>query len=83
MDHFGLKSVKDLPKLKDLHIADNEIGTPADLMDTMDIPVDLAPGTESIENDLRTYIESPSNSETENLAQDLQTGEIDIDPNAQ
>jgi segregation and condensation protein B len=83
MDHFGLKSVKDLPKLKDLHIADNEIGTPADLMDTMDIPVDLAPGTESIENDLRTYIESPSSTESESLAQDLQTGEIDIDPNAQ
>jgi segregation and condensation protein B len=43
MDHFGLKSVKDLPKLKDLHIADNEIGNPADLMD---IPVDLPPGEE-------------------------------------
>lgn len=33
MDHFGLRSVKDLPKLKELHIADNEIGTPTDLMD--------------------------------------------------
>ena len=83
MDHFGLKSVKDLPKLKDLHIADNEIGTPADLMDTMDIPIDLAPGIKNIENDLITYIESPSSKETENLAQDLQTGEIDLDPNAQ
>ncbi|CAN5542408.1 hypothetical protein BH11BAC2_BH11BAC2_25170 [soil metagenome] len=44
MDHFGLKSVKDLPKLKDLHISDNEIGTPNDLMDESDIPVDLPPG---------------------------------------
>lgn len=35
MDHFGLKTVKDLPKLKDLHIADNEIGTPADLLDSL------------------------------------------------
>lgn len=35
MDHFGLKSVKDLPKLKDLHIAENEIGIPADLLDRM------------------------------------------------
>ena len=43
MDHFGLKSVKDLPKLKDLHIADSEIGNPADLMD---VPVDLPPGEE-------------------------------------
>jgi segregation and condensation protein B len=31
MDHFGLKSMADLPKLKDLHIADNEIGIPAEL----------------------------------------------------
>ncbi len=44
MDHFGLKSVKELPKLKDLHIADNEIGMPNDLMDDDEIPVDLAPG---------------------------------------
>lgn len=28
MEHFGLKNVKDLPKLKDLHIAENEIGVP-------------------------------------------------------
>lgn len=35
MDHFGLKSVKDLPKLKDLHIADNEIGVPTDLVDDL------------------------------------------------
>ena len=44
MDHFGLRSVKELPKLKDLHIADNEIGSPADLMDEEDIPVDLPDG---------------------------------------
>ncbi|MBL7924926.1 MAG: SMC-Scp complex subunit ScpB [Bacteroidia bacterium] len=49
MDHFGLKSVKDLPKLKDLHIADNEIGMPSDLMDPMDVPVDVEPGAGSIE----------------------------------
>jgi hypothetical protein len=46
MDHFGLKSVKDLPKLKDLHILDNEIGTPSDLVDQMDVPVDLPLGFE-------------------------------------
>jgi len=34
MDHFGLKSMSDLPKLKDLHMAENEIGTPADLTST-------------------------------------------------
>lgn len=30
MDHFGLKSVKDLPKLKDVQLGDNEIGMPAE-----------------------------------------------------
>ena len=33
MDHFGLSSVKDLPKLKDLHPEENEIGVPAELME--------------------------------------------------
>ena len=56
MDHFGLRSVKELPKLKDLHIAENEIGTPSDLMDSEvpvdidpeEIPVDLPDGTEGM-----------------------------------
>lgn len=30
MDYFGIKSVKDLPQLKDIHVDQNEIGTPAD-----------------------------------------------------
>ncbi len=51
MDHFGLKSVKDLPKLKDLHIADNEIGVPADLVDPIDVPVDIEPGSVLYEED--------------------------------
>jgi segregation and condensation protein B len=44
MDHFGLRSVKDLPQLKELHIADNEIGNPSDLSDPIDGPGDLEPG---------------------------------------
>mgnify|MGYP003344761623 FL=1 len=62
MDHFGLKSVKDLPKLKDLHILDNEIGTPSDLVDEMDVPVDLPPGFESQDN-FQDYgsLDQPSN----------------------
>jgi segregation and condensation protein B len=51
MDHFGLKTVKDLPKLKDLHIADNEIGMPSDLMDVNEIPVDTIP--ESFVDEIR------------------------------
>ena len=30
MDYFGIKSVKDLPQLKDIHADQNEIGEPAD-----------------------------------------------------
>jgi hypothetical protein len=42
MDHFGLRSVKDLPKLKDIQPgAISEIGIP---MDLMDVPVDLPEG---------------------------------------
>lgn len=51
MDHFGLKSVRDLPKLKDLHIADNEIGNPSDLMDLTEVPVDTIP--ESFVDEIR------------------------------
>jgi segregation and condensation protein B len=61
MDHFGLKSVKELPKLKDLHIADNEIGTPSDLLDTEDIPVDLP---DDIASDVNNVVEE-SVSDTE------------------
>jgi segregation and condensation protein B len=34
MDYFGIKTVKDLPQLKDLHMDQNEIGEPTDLADT-------------------------------------------------
>lgn len=33
MDYFGIKSVKDLPQLKDIHIDQNEIGMANDMMD--------------------------------------------------
>jgi len=33
MDYFGIKSVNDLPQLKDLHAEQNEIGVASDLMD--------------------------------------------------
>lgn len=34
MDHFGLKSAKDLPKLKDVVFDENEIGVPAEMQDS-------------------------------------------------
>ena len=30
MDYFGIKTVKDLPQLKDLHMDQNEIGNPSE-----------------------------------------------------
>jgi segregation and condensation protein B len=33
MDYFGIKSVKDLPQLKDIQIENNEIGTPVESME--------------------------------------------------
>lgn len=73
MDHFGLKSVKDLPKLKDLHIADNEIGMPADLLDS------LLPSVEESEatmNDLVKTAEDVMDAPLpEELEQHLQNGE--------
>jgi len=77
MDHFGLKSVKDLPKLKDLHILDNEIGTPSDLVDQMDVPVDLPPGFESGNSNFDSG--SLDNSSNDNSSNE----EWNIDPYAQ
>jgi segregation and condensation protein B len=36
MDHFGLRSVKDLPKLKDIHPEENQIGSPSDLIELLE-----------------------------------------------
>jgi len=79
MDHFGLRSVKDLPQLKELHIADNEIGMPGDLMDPMDVPVDLEPGAlieeviEEVDEDGEFIVEGKVNPEAAmgSLEQDL------------
>jgi segregation and condensation protein B len=46
MDHFGLKSVRDLPKLKDLHIEANEIGTPSDRLEMVTDEMELPPSNE-------------------------------------
>jgi segregation and condensation protein B len=52
MDHFGLKSVKDLPKLKDLQPGGlNEIGSPVEMMDDERIEVPLEEPVGSYDND--------------------------------
>lgn len=37
MDYFGIKSVKELPQLKDIHQEQNEIGTPSEMMDDAEV----------------------------------------------
>ena len=37
MDYFGIRNVKDLPQLKDLHVEGNEIGTATEMMDSSDL----------------------------------------------
>ncbi|MFZ7114049.1 MAG: SMC-Scp complex subunit ScpB [Bacteroidota bacterium] len=62
MDYFGIKNVKDLPQLKDLHVDGNEIGTATEMMDSADID-NVAPSeNENPESDGNS-IEIPENSE--------------------
>ena len=52
MDHFGLRSVKDLPKLKDIQPGGiNEIGMPAEMMDDSREEVPLEEAVASYDND--------------------------------
>lgn len=80
MDHFGLKSVKELPKLKDLHIADSEIGTPGDLLD-LEVPVDLDPhalSMDGVEGELLTS-EQAENPELEEGGEFIVEGTVDAE----
>lgn len=57
MDHFGLKSVKDLPKLKDIQPEENQIGSPSDLIELLEsedteITADAPEVTEENEHDM-------------------------------
>jgi segregation and condensation protein B len=49
MDYFGIKSVKDLPQLKDIHPEQNEIGTSAEMMDTEEPVIHSVEGTSETE----------------------------------
>ncbi|MFM9028198.1 MAG: SMC-Scp complex subunit ScpB, partial [Bacteroidota bacterium] len=49
MDYFGIKSVKDLPQLKDIHVESNEIGQPAEYAEASINEETVAPLEETIE----------------------------------
>ena len=62
MDYFGIKNVKDLPQLKDLHVDGNEIGTATEMMDSSDLENAAPSENENPESDGNS-IEIPENSE--------------------
>lgn len=49
MDYFGIKSVKDLPQLKDIHVESNEIGQPADYIENTSEEVAVETLNEEVE----------------------------------
>ena len=77
MDHFGLKSVKDLPKLKDLHIAENEIGMPADLLDRVMSEEESEPSMTDLVKAAEDVMDTPL---AEELERHLQNGESQKNP---
>jgi segregation and condensation protein B len=53
MDYFGIKTVKDLPQLKDLHVEQNEIGQPAEYSETEETFIaDIATESEFVSEDV-------------------------------
>ena len=53
MDYFGIKSVKDLPQLKDIHVESNEIGQPADYIDSASADMEpMSEETQVLENEV-------------------------------
>ena len=74
MDHFGLRSVKDLPKLKDIQPSGlNEIGMPLEMMDGNREDVALEEPVSSYDNE---EVEEPSITE-EFIAQNEETDSED------
>jgi segregation and condensation protein B len=67
MDYFGIKSVKDLPQLKDIHVEQNEIGQPADLM-TDDSGITENAELISVENETSLDVDSINEKSSESEA---------------
>lgn len=47
MDYFGIKNVKDLPQLKDIHLESNEIGSSTEMLDASNYIPELPESTSS------------------------------------
>lgn len=70
MDYFGIKNVKDLPQLKDIHLESNEIGT-SEMLDASNYIPELPENT--TDNQEETVVETDSSEESpiegENVAE--------------
>ncbi len=62
MDHFGMKTVKDLPKLRDLKATENEIGVPTDTQETTVVHAEEAGET--------THVSGEADADTSPVAPD-------------
>ena len=77
MDYFGIKNVKDLPQLKDLHVEGNEIGTATEMMDSSDLENIQSEENQNLENTDNTG-EIPENFETQELTSEIEVDSIEI-----
>lgn len=81
MDYFGIKNVKDLPQLKDLHVEGNEIGTATEMMDASDLESSTPAEGENLQSS-ENLQETPENSESpvsmENDSEDLNADASEI-----
>jgi len=83
MDYFGIKSVKDLPELKDLHIEQNEIGLPVEYAEpeTTEASVGAAAGEPEVreQETIEAIEESDIESET-HITDEIISIEEGVDP---
>jgi len=89
MDYFGIRSVKDLPQLKDIHPVQNEIGVPSDLLAEEISATHVIHESESeltTESEVATSMEEMENNEemTSEVSQDeIVTEEISSEENSE
>ena len=81
MDYFGIKNVKDLPQLKDLHVEGNEIGTATEMMDASDLESTAPTEGENLQsgenlNEMPENLESPVSMENDSDDLNTETSEV-------
>lgn len=77
MDYFGIKSVKDLPQLKDIHVESNEIGQPVEMSEGEMPSTEIENNYVEVEASLAT--ESIESLDNEIVEETIIVSEIDLD----